>query len=192
MRTRRESIGQRIGQALKGARYLTSISALAALALVSACSGIEYEETGRVLSKEDKARKEAGSVFGTEGLTLFGGKGDGDNSPSGIGVNSFLWRASLDTISFMPLSSADPFGGVIITDWYTPPGSPLERFKMTVYILDRKLRADALKVSVFRQARVAPNAGWNDAAVASTTPTELEDAILTRARQLHVATIGQP
>jgi hypothetical protein len=87
----------------------------------------------------------------------------------------------------MPLASADPFGGVIITDWYSQPSSPLERFKMTIYILDRKLRADGLKVAVFRQTRVAPNAGWNDAAVASTTPTELENSILTRARQLHVA-----
>ncbi len=58
------------------------------------------------------------SVFGPGGLSLFGG--DEDQPQTGgsqIGVNSYLWRATLDTISFMPLASADPFGGVIITDW---------------------------------------------------------------------------
>ena len=105
---------------------------------------------------------------------------------SGIGVNGFLWRASLDTISFMPLISADPFGGVIITDWYAPPESRDERFKITVYILGRDLRADGVRASVFRQLRVA-GGGWIDAAVEKRTQIEIEDAILTRARQLRVA-----
>ncbi len=70
-----------------------------------------------------------------------------------LGVNSFLWHASLDTLSFMPLVSADPFGGVIISEWYVAPSSPTERLKVTVYIMDRTLRADALKVVVFRQIR---------------------------------------
>ena len=105
---------------------------------------------------------------------------------SGIGVNGFLWRASLDTISFMPLISADPFGGVIITDWYAPPESQDERFKITVYILGRDLRADGVRASVFRQLRVA-GGGWIDAAVEKRTQIEIEDAILTRARQLRVA-----
>ncbi len=105
---------------------------------------------------------------------------------SGIGVNGFLWRASLDTISFMPLISADPFGGVIITDWYAPPESRDERFKITVYILGRDLRADGVRASVFRQLRVA-GGDWVDAAVEKRTQIEIEDAILTRARQLRVA-----
>jgi hypothetical protein len=89
----------------------------------------------------------AASVFG-------GGGGGGGGSEEGIGVNSFLWRASLDTLNFMPLASADPFGGVIITDWYSDPTTPNERFKATVYILDTRLRADALNVSIFRQTQV--------------------------------------
>jgi hypothetical protein len=105
-----------------------------------------------------------------------------------LGVNSFLWRASLDTMSFMPFASADPFGGVIITDWYSAPASPNERMKVTIYILDRKLRADGLKVVVFRQTHDAN--GWADAAVNPDTATKLEDAILTRARELRLATLN--
>jgi len=135
------------------------------------------------------------TVFGPGGLNFFGDDnsvfgGGGGGGGAGIGVNSFLWRASLDTISFMPLSSADPFGGVIITDWYSPPETPNERFKLTVYILDRRLRADGIKVAVFRQQK---NGGldWNDAAVNTETAIQLENAILTRARQLRLDTMEQ-
>jgi hypothetical protein len=102
-----------------------------------------------------------------------------------LGVNSYLWHASLDTLSFMPLQSADPFGGVIITDWYSAPETPAERLKVTVYILDRRLRADGLKLTVFRQTQA--NGAWVDAAVNPDTATKLEDAILTRARELRLA-----
>ncbi len=106
-----------------------------------------------------------------------------------LGVNSYLWHASLDTLSFLPLVSADPFGGVIISEWYVPPTSPTERLKVTVYIMDRALRADALKVVVFRQ--VAANGTWQDAAPSPDTAHKLEDSILTRARELRLATLGQ-
>jgi len=107
-------------------------------------------------------------------------------SADGIGVNGYLWRASLDTISFMPLSEVDPFGGVIITDWYANPQMTTERFKLTVYILDTRLRADALAVNVFRQVR-EEQGGWIDAETGSQTSVEIENAILTRARQLRIA-----
>jgi hypothetical protein len=103
-----------------------------------------------------------------------------------IGVNSYLWHASLDTLSFMPLASADPFGGVIITDWYSPATTPNERIKVTVYILDQHLRADGIKIAVFRQTR--SNEGWADSPVSSDTASKLEDSILTRARELRLAT----
>lgn len=102
---------------------------------------------------------------------------------AGIGVNSYLWRASLDTIAFMPLSSADPFGGVIITDWHSPEGVLQERFKMNVFILFRSLRADGVRVSIFRQVRDR-GGSWRDAGVPVQTASRIEDAILTRARQL--------
>jgi len=107
----------------------------------------------------------------------------------GVGVNSYLWRASLDTLSFMPLASADPFGGVIITEWYQAPNVANERFKVTVYILDRRLRADALKVSVFHQQQ-DKKGNWVDATLDPETPAKLENAILTRARQMRIATTG--
>jgi len=104
-----------------------------------------------------------------------------------LGVNSFLWRASLETLSFMPMAEIDPFGGVIITDWYANPEAPDERFKANVYILDTNLRADALKVAVFKQVRSA--AGWNDASVDGDTAREIENSILTEARRLYIATV---
>jgi hypothetical protein len=109
-----------------------------------------------------------------------------DSGQRTLGVNSYLWHATLDTLSFMPLQSEDPFGGVIITDWYMSPQTPGERVKVTVYILDRRLRADGLKIAVFRQTKSAD--GWADAQVNPDTATKLTDAILTRARELRLAT----
>jgi len=103
-----------------------------------------------------------------------------------MGVNSYLWRASLETLDFMPLAQVDPFGGVIAWDWFASAEEPNERFKANVYILDTKLRADALKASIFKQTRTA--GGWQDAAVDADTAREIENAILTRARQLYIAT----
>ncbi len=105
-----------------------------------------------------------------------------------IGVNGYLWRASLDTLNFMPLASADPYGGVIVTDWYVNPETPAERFKATVYILDTRLRADGLNVTVFKQSKDI-NGAWVDAEVTPQTATDIENAILTRARQLRLSNI---
>lgn len=128
---------------------------------------------------------ERSTIFGSGGLNILGGGNKKtDDQGGGIGVNSFLWRASLDAISFMPLASADPFGGVIITDWYTPPQTPNERFKVTVYILDRALRADGLRVGVFRQVRQGE--GWLDQPAAQNTAVSMENAILQRAREFRM------
>jgi hypothetical protein len=120
---------------------------------------------------------------------VFGGGGSRAADPNaqvaGIGVNSLLWRASLDTLGFMPLEQVDPYGGVIITDWHANPEVPGERFKATVYILDSRLRGDALSVQLFRQEQGA--GGWQDAAVDPATRIQVENAILTRARQLRIA-----
>ena len=109
------------------------------------------------------------------------------NAQTGIGVNAFLWRATLDTLSFMPLANADPWGGVINYDWYTDPQTPNERFKATVFILDTRLRADALNVSISKETRDATG-NWVGASVAAQTETDLENAILTKARQLNLST----
>jgi hypothetical protein len=107
---------------------------------------------------------------------------------AGIGVNSYLWRASLDTVAFMPLASADPYGGVIITDWYTNPEKPDERFKVTIYILDTRLRADGLTVTVFKQIKGA-DGNWVDSTTSNQTQVDFENAILTKARQLRLSNI---
>jgi len=99
-----------------------------------------------------------------------------------IGVNAYLWRATLDTLSFAPLAQTDSNGGVVVTDWYTNPNNPGERMKLTVTILDQELRADALRVAASRQ--VAQSGQWVDAPVQAATVQKLEDIILTRARDL--------
>ena len=104
-----------------------------------------------------------------------------------IGVNTFLWRAAVDTVSFAPLLQANPTSGVIITDWYANPKAPGERVKLTVSILDQDLRADALRVAASRQ--VLQNGGWVDAPVTAATVQKLEEIILTRARDLRRAAI---
>lgn len=129
------------------------------------------------------------SLAGSEGIVLSTGQSKSnpaqDAGGGALGVNAYLWRGALDTLSFMPLSSADPFGGVIITDWYQPPSGNGERFKATAYILGRQLRADGVKVSVFRQ--VQQSGQWVDAPVSSATAAEVENKVLFRARELRAS-----
>lgn len=161
---------------------------LALSTLLVACSNIKTERAGEPLDNRDARIESRGKLSGEGGLTLFGGGKSGSSSSNGggspIGVNGFLWRATLDTLSFMPLVSADPFGGVIITDWYADPKAPSERFKMTALILDRTLRADGVKMSIFKQTKTKGE--WIDASVNPTTARKLENTILTRARELKV------
>ena len=158
---------------LKGAIFMVAAVAL------SGCSMFRGDDSGQSRADDSASR-------GSAGGGLFGGGGD-RASEDGIGVNSYLWRASLDTLNFMPLASADPFGGVIITDWYSAPTTPSERFKATVYILDTRLRADALNVSIFRQTNTSGQ--WADASVDPDTEIQIENAILQRARELRLSNV---
>jgi len=169
---------------------------LAATTLTLAnCSGIETEAkypTGadRASTGGDIYAKPKG-IFGSGGLV--GAIGGNDNKDDGTGaygiaVNSYLWRASLDTVSFLPIVNADPFGGVILSDWYTPIENDNERFKANAFILSKHLRSDGVRVRVFKQ-RLKKGA-WVDAEVADDTARKIEDAILTRARQLRVSQSG--
>ncbi|QQQ17640.1 DUF3576 domain-containing protein [Brevundimonas vitis] len=128
-------------------------------------------------------------LAGCGGLPRLGGSAPTPTAEAGIGVNGFLWRATLDTLSFMPLANADPWGGVINYDWYTNPQTPDERFKATVFILDTRLRADALNVSITKEVR-GSDGQWTAAPVAAQTETDLENAILTKARQLNLSNAG--
>jgi hypothetical protein len=182
------TIGKRIGS------WGIALTALAALA---ACEASDVKEktsdpTG-TRSRRDATEglggrnRDTGTLFGPGGL--FGSKPQ-EKQSDGLAVNAFLWRASLDTINFIPLVSADPFGGVIITDWYTPAESPNERMKVQITILDRDLRADGVRVSVFKQQQNARQGGWVDAQVDPRTNIDIENAILTRARQLRISQTG--
>jgi hypothetical protein len=111
--------------------------------------------------------------------------GGSSSERKGVAVNAYLWRASLDALSFMPMEQTDPFGGTIKTGWYAPPATPNERLKVAVYILDSRLRADALRVSVFKQMK-KPTGDWVDASVDPETVTKLENLILNKARALKV------
>jgi hypothetical protein len=134
----------------------------------------------------------AGALSGL--LTACGGGNDRPRADlaasrvTAIGVNAYLWRAALDTLSFMPMAQVDSNGGVIVTDWYANPQAPNERVKVTVSILDQDLRADALRVSAVRQQ--LQGSQWLDAPVRAGTVQKLEDAILTRARDIRRAAIG--
>jgi Domain of unknown function (DUF3576) len=154
---------------------------------ISACSSLGIESDPTYNDPERAKLYKNGSLASDEGgLDIFGGPEKKREEASGIGVNGYLWRATLDTISFMPIASADPFGGVIITDWYSPPATPDERTKLNIFIRGRDLRADGVKVSVFRQIRDKKN-DWKDASVANATASSLEDTILTKARQIRMA-----
>jgi hypothetical protein len=185
-------LGRRIAMILPTMSRALAPVAVVAL-VVSACGPTNQAEYNYPDRKPGQRIDPTGSnkqyegLFGQDGFTLFGRSTPQDTGGGGIGVNSFLWRASLDSVSFMPLASADPFGGVIITDWYSPPETPNERFKLNIFILGRQLRADGIKAAVFRQ-RADANNNWVDAAVEAKTATELENAILTRARQLRIDT----
>lgn len=166
---------------------------LVVAAALAGCEGVEPEGVYPTTRQQGDSTpyQKHDSVFGPGGLSFGGESGKPEEGAGGagggVGVNGFLWRASLDTVAFMPVASADPFGGVIITDWYAMPEAPDERFKLNVYILARSLRADGVRVAVFRQVQGA--GGWQDASVSQDTNTRIEDSILSRARQLRFDTL---
>lgn len=161
------------------------------VALMAGCSSNSVETKAEYPKSQEDARRERLGRLTGEGLVVFGGKGGSEDAAKtnvGIGINSYLWRATLETLAFMPLGAADPFGGVVITDWYEDPEIPGEKFKVNVLILDRKLHANALKVKVFKQNFA--EGGWRDSAPNPQLATDLENKILTRARALRVEKEG--
>jgi hypothetical protein len=157
------------------------------LVLLSACDHTDavFPTRDRGASAPRMSNEARPTIFGPEGMFNTDKKKDGDGSGGGIGVNAFLWRASLDTIGFMPVTTADAFGGTIITDWYQMPEIAGERYKVNIFILDRTLRADGVKVSVFKQVRDM-SGQWVDARVDPKMAVDMENSILTRARQLRL------
>ena len=178
---------------LRGIRRFAPVALLLLVAgpMLAACEGSEAMYPARKRGENPRygygeTRMGQPSVFNEGGIFGSSSSSRGQQGGGGIGVNNFLWRASLDSISFMPLASADPFGGVIVTDWHSLPETPNERFKVNVFIMGRELRADGVKAAVFRQRREA-NGTWTDVSVDEGTVSRLEDTILTRARELRLA-----
>ena len=167
-----------------------------ALPLLAACSGgrmVGNEEYGTDNRRELALRQTGASS--NSGIVVFGVDRSREQAAAAAGggggmtVNAFLWRATLDTLAFMPLASADPFGGVIITDWYSPPQAEGERFKATAYVIGRQLRSDGVRVQVFRQ--VLRGNQWVDAPASTATNSEMEDRVLARARELRSQSAGR-
>jgi len=178
--------------------------------ILTGCGVFSVEEAEPLVTdQDDRIRAKSGTIHGNDkGFVLYNTRDDeetanaaanGDvGAASGnveaalnggpVGANPYLWQASLESLDFLPLLQADSSGGVIISDWYAPPETPEERFKITVFIRDRALRADAVKVAVFRQT--SEGDGWVDAEVDPSTATGLEDNILKRARELRLASAG--
>ena len=144
-------------------------------------------QTAAELDRDSLAaqRAESGSVLDIFGLRASTGP-DRQRDPMGTtNVNRFLWRASLDTLSFLPIDSTDPFTGVITTDWGTVTETDTERFRVAAFVTSAELTPESVRVAVYREVR-QPNGAWVSAPVAAETPRQIEDSILLRARQLRV------
>lgn len=171
--------------------------ALAALTVLAACGGNYAADapTGPKAGPKGKFDPDAPTIFGKGGvevgtiassdgpLSIFGAPGEGEGQ---LPVNKYLWQASLDTLSFLPLLSTDPFTGVIATDWGANPEAPGERYKVTAYITSAALSAASLKVAVYREVQ-NEQGQWLPAPVSAETARKLEDAILIRAREIRIA-----
>ncbi|MBS0967114.1 DUF3576 domain-containing protein [Acetobacter okinawensis] len=149
-------------------KWVAATTAIAGVSLLSACSLFDHSQTGIATPHNHLLAEDRGASGGEDSL-----KG---------GVNAYLWRAALDTLSFMPIATADAEGGIILTDWYTPPATHDERFKITAFVLDRRLRSDALRLSVFRQ--IKQDGAWVDTPPAPNTASDIATRILSRARKL--------
>jgi hypothetical protein len=154
-------------------RAVTLGLAIAGAFSLTACNFIQ-EDINRTLGKGDGDRTQQADLAASQVTT--------------IGVNAYLWRAALDTLSFAPMAQVDSNGGVIVTDWYSNPNTPNERVKLTATILDADLRADALRVAASRQ--ILQGGAWIEAPVTAATVQKLEEIILTRARDLRRTAIA--
>jgi len=176
---------------LAGSGLAFGLSMVAATVLLAGCSHLNVKQAE--INPTDMPQG-PGLLSGESGNLLDAfrsNKGSGNESGGTIGVNIYLWRAAVESIAFMPIQQADSNGGVISTDWYSAPQTPNERVRANILILGTSLRADALKVRLFKQTRTAEGKPWVDASVSPATNHALEDTILTKARALKVETLAK-
>ncbi len=163
---------------------MKTISVIGIIVWSLSCSAMQKPALGKEpkSSRERREDKTRGHLL-AEPLFTTGKK---KNETSGIGVNTYLWKASLETISFLPKKSIDPFGGALITEWYSPPEASNERLKIEIIVTGRALTSDGVKVTIFREKK-NPRGEWISASVEPDTSLKFEETILTRARELKVA-----
>ena len=157
------------------------------LIILAGCSSDLSSKEGQnvPMGRNEARKKEFGNLFGEDFLQFGGPKKPGSpGMMASATANPFIWRASLDTLSFMPLASVDALGGVIVTDWYTAPSTPHERIKVTIYVTNPQLRTDAIKVTIYKQTN--KRGAWVNASADTAAATEMENIILSKARQLRV------
>lgn len=166
-----------------------AVVALSIAAILAACSKAEVKPAE--VNPTDMP-KGPGLLSGESGniLDAFRNKGVNGETAGNIGVNIYLWRSALESVSFMPIQQADSNGGVIATDWYSNPSQPSERVKANILILGKSLRPEALKVSLFKQIK-DKSGNWANVPASAETERQLEDTILTKARALRVKTLAE-
>lgn len=142
------------------------------------------------LSRKEERQTNFGKLTDDDFLSFSAGPKKNASERTLGAVNTFLWRGALDSVSFMPLSSADAVGGVIVTDWYISQNQPNERVKMTIHINDRQLRADALQVDVFKQIK-NKSGNWINVPTDTETGAQMENIILSKARNLRVKSLNR-
>lgn len=156
--------------------------------VLAGCQGSPYEKEATVGHSQDELR--AAGNTAPEGQRRTYSLAGQQVSGNQIQVNGFLWRAALDTVSFMPINTADPYGGAILTDWHSPEGADNERFKLNILVQGEEIRSDGVRVTVFKQERGA-GGDWQDAAADNNTALDFENLILTRARELRQSFLAE-
>ena len=151
---------------------------LGAALLLSSCSSLKT-------TPAEKPEEPVSFVTGKPGGIKLSDFGQKDQSDDSIPVNALLWRAALDIASFVPLDDVDTFGGSIVTEWHQPKGTPNQRLKLTMFVVGRELRSDAITVRAYIQNRLGTE--WIDAGRDETLGRKLENLVLTRARELRAA-----
>ena len=150
-------------------------------------TGGSPEKDRLALADAENRLRSGGGLLGKKGLSL----GDINKSEKtttaaiGFPINPYLWKGSLETVDFMPIASADPFAGIIITDWYTSQSSPNERCKINIFIKGHEMKTDNLKVNSFCQS--LSNGQWVDIKNNIDNDAKLENAILNKAKKIRLS-----
>ena len=150
--------------------------------LLGACTTDTPSKQNSPQDQDEKRKFNFGSLAGEEGIQ-FGSAVKKSTNPNNLHINIFLWRATLDTLTFAPIAVSDNVGGIITTEWYSP-SDPTERFKINARITTKDLRADGLSLKLFKQ--VLKNGTWRDDNNSKEQQDDLELIVLKRARELYI------